>query len=173
MRRIEPSELSLRPFHVLDQGWALLVAGRERPNPMTVSWGGLGTLWNRPIVTVYVRPTRYTHTLLTAHPEFTLNVLPPERRPALQLCGSRSGRELDKWSAAGLVAEASAEIAVPRVAGAVLAFECRVGGTVDLDPARFLDPTLHQLYGPADHHRVFFGEVVAVWVDEAAAATGR
>ena len=164
MRRCEPAELKLRPFHLLDEEWALLVAGRERPNPMTVSWGGFGTLWNRPVVTVYVRPTRFTFGLLEAWPEFTLNVLPPALKGALELCGRTSGRDLDKWTAAGLSPEPAAAVAVPRVAGARLALECRVLSSVDLDPARFLDPAIERLYPLRDHHRIFLGEVVAAWV---------
>jgi flavin reductase (DIM6/NTAB) family NADH-FMN oxidoreductase RutF len=164
MRRIEPSELMLRPFRIFDAEWALLVGGRERPNPMTVSWGGLGTLWNRPVATVYVRPTRFTCGLLDAHPEFTLCFPPPAMKAALDFCGTRSGRDTDKWAAAGLRAEPSAEVAVPRVAGAASVLECRVLATLDLDPTRFLDTAIEALYPQRDYHRVFIGEVVAAWV---------
>jgi flavin reductase (DIM6/NTAB) family NADH-FMN oxidoreductase RutF len=164
MRKIEPAELTLRPFHILDAQWALLVGGCERPNPMTVSWGGMGTLWNRPVATVYVRPTRFTYGLLEAHPEFTLCFLPSAMKAALDLCGSRSGRDTDKWAAAGLRAEPSAAVAVPRVAGATLVLEGRVLATFDLDPARFLDPRIESLYPQRDYHRAYLGEVVAAWV---------
>lgn len=163
MHRLNPSDLSLRPFHLLDQEWALLVAGTDRPNPMTVSWGGFGTLWNRPVVTVYVRPSRFTFGLLDAHPEFTLNFLPETRRPALDLCGSVSGRDTDKWQTAGLDPVPSECIGVPRVAGADLSLECRILSTIDIDPARFLDPVIDQLYPARDYHRAFLGEVLAVW----------
>ncbi len=149
------------------------MAGPDRPNPMTVSWGGLGTLWQRPVATVYVRPTRHTWGLLAAHPEFTLNVLPPARRPALELCGRSSGRDLDKWAAAGLRPEPAATVAVPRVAGAALSLECRVLATLDFDPTRFLEPSIEQLYPQRDHHRLFFGHVLAVWVaDEPGGGAG-
>ncbi len=163
MHGLDPVDLSIRPFQLLDQEWALLVAGSERPNPMTVSWGGFGTLWNRPVATVYVRPTRFTFGLLDAHPEFTLNFLPESRRPALELCGTVSGRDVDKWKAADLEPLPSERIAVPRVAGAVLSLECRVLATVDIDPARFLDPAIEKLYPARDYHRAFLGEVLALW----------
>ncbi|TAM44833.1 MAG: flavin reductase family protein [Acidobacteria bacterium] len=163
MRRIRPDELSLQPFTILDREWALLVAGRERPNPMTVSWGGLGTLWNRPVATVYVRPTRFTFSLLEAWPEFTLNVLGDRHRKALDLCGSRSGRDTDKWRETGLAPLPGETVAVPRVAEADLALECRVLATLDLDPQRFLDPAIAKLYPHEDYHGVFLGEVLAAW----------
>ncbi len=166
MRRIELAELSLKPFDVLAREWALLVAGVERPNPMTVSWGGFGTLWERPVATVYVRPTRHTWKLLVEGAEFTLNVMAPGARPALELCGSRSGRDTDKWAAAGLAREPSAVVAVPRVGGARLSFECRTLATLDFDPARFLEPRVETLYPKKDYHRVFFGEVLAAWASD-------
>jgi len=166
MHKVDPGELSIRPFHLLDEEWALLVAGRERPNPMTVSWGGFGTLWNRPVATVYVRPTRFTFGLLAEEPHFTLNFVPDTLRPALELCGRVSGRDIDKWSAAGIVAEPASTVPVPRVAGARLALECRVLATVDLDPDRFLDPAILPLYPRRDFHRAFLGEVLAAWTAE-------
>lgn len=172
MRRIEPADLDLRPFQLLDREWALLVGGAGRPSPMTVSWGGLGTLWQKPVATVYVRPTRHTWELLNGHPEFTLNFLPPARRPALELCGSRSGRDTDKWRAAGLRPEPAAAVTVPRVAGSLLSLECRVLATLDFDPARFLDPGIAGLYPARDYHRLFFGEVLAAWGAEAGEAAG-
>ncbi len=163
MRRMAPEELLVNPFTIFDRQWALLVAGSARPNPMTVSWGGLGTLWNRPVVTVYVRPSRFTFALLDAEPAFTVNVLPDRFRAALDLCGSVSGRDRDKWRATGLEKLQSATVPVPRVAEADLSLECRVLATFDLDPTRFLEPSIHDLYPRRDHHRAFVGEVLAGW----------
>jgi flavin reductase (DIM6/NTAB) family NADH-FMN oxidoreductase RutF len=163
MHAIAPADLTLRPFHLLDKQWALLVAGSERPNPMTVAWGGFGTLWNRPVVTVFVRPTRFTFELLSREPSFTLSFLPDAWRDALELCGTRSGRDTEKWTASGLVPEPSEMIPVPRVAQAELAFECRVLATADLDPSRFIDPSIERLYPLADYHRAYFGHVLAAW----------
>ena len=59
LTKIDPLSLTMRPFQDLDQGWALLSAGQKGSfNMMTVSWGGLGTLWYKPVTTVYVRPQR-------------------------------------------------------------------------------------------------------------------
>jgi len=166
VRKITPQELLVKPFTILDEQWALLVAGSARPNPMTVSWGGLGTLWNRPVATVYVRPTRFTFSLLEAEPFFTLNFLAETHRAALDLCGSTSGRKTDKWREANLGRVPGEIVPVPRVAEAELALECRVLATLDVDPERFLEPALEELYAKKDYHRVFLGEVLAAFADE-------
>jgi flavin reductase (DIM6/NTAB) family NADH-FMN oxidoreductase RutF len=163
MKRVAPADLRLRPFHLLDQEWALLVAGSRRPNPMTVSWGGFGTLWNRPVATVYVRPTRHTASLMEDPPEFTLNFVPEPMREALDYCGSRSGRDYDKWAEAGISPEPSETLAVPRVAGAHLVLECRTIYTFDLDPQRFKDTAIEDHYPRRDYHRAYVGEVLAVF----------
>lgn len=165
MKRIAIDQLEVRPFHLLDQQWALLVAGRDKPNPMTVSWGGLGTLWERPSVIVYVRPTRHTFGLLSTHAEFTLNVMSARQRAALDLCGATSGRDIDKWKAAGLSPVASEEISVPRVEGAELAIECRVLAMQDFDPANFVEAAVQEMYPKRDYHRIFWGEALAVWTN--------
>jgi len=166
MKRLAPSDILLRPFHLLDQEWALLVAGDQHPNPMTVSWGGFGTLWNRPVVTVYVRPTRHTYALINRCAEFTLNVLPEPMRAALDYCGSRSGRDYDKWSEAEITPEPSEAVSVPRVAGAELVLECRTLYTFDIDPKRFLEPSLEEHYPRKDYHRAFVGEVLVAHASE-------
>ncbi len=160
MRRVDPYELKIKPFHLLDKEWALLVGGTAPPNLMTVSWGGFGTLWNLPVATIYVRPSRYTFLLLEREPEFSLNFMPAARRSALELCGTRSGRDLDKWEAAGLTKAPGEEITVPHVGDADLVLECRVVGTLDLDPGKFLNPEIEQLYSEKDYHRAYLGEVV-------------
>jgi len=163
MNKISIESLQLQPFRVLDQDWALLVAGSKHPNPMTVSWGGFGTLWNHPVCTVFVRPTRHTFACLEESAAFTLNFLPDSMRDALDICGERSGRDCDKWKEAGIEPVASENIAVPRVAGAALSFECRLLASVDLDPTRFLDPGIDKQYPGKDYHRVYWGKVLAVW----------
>ena len=55
-------EFSTDIFSQFDKKWALLTAGKPGDfNTMTISWGGMGTLWGRPVVTSYVRTSRYTH----------------------------------------------------------------------------------------------------------------
>lgn len=163
MKKIIAADLQLEPFRVLDQEWALLVGGRSRPNPMTVSWGGFGTLWNRPTVTVFVRPTRHTFHCIEESLAFTLNFVPPGMRRALEVCGEMSGRDGDKWKEAGIEPLASETIEVPRVRGSILSFECRVMATADVDPKRFADGTIARLYPEQDYHRVYWAEVLAAW----------
>lgn len=163
MKKVSLEEFTTRPFQILDQEWALLVSGKDRPNPMTVSWGGFGTLWHKPVVTVYVRPTRYTYILLNDSEEFTLNFLSQEHKGAMDLCGSKSGQDIDKWKETGLMQQTGETITVPRITQAHLAFECKVLAHQDFDPKKFTTADVEKNYPAKDYHRVYFGEVMGLY----------
>ena len=66
-------------FSEFDQVWALVTAGTpDNFNTMTISWGGMGTLWGRPVATVYIRTSRYTHEFVDANEYFTISFYPEE-----------------------------------------------------------------------------------------------
>ena len=77
-------------FAQFDKKWALLTAGdKEKFNTMTISWGGLGTLWGKPVATVYVRKSRYTHEFMDREDYFTVSFYPESCRRTLGVLGSK------------------------------------------------------------------------------------
>ena len=97
--------LTFNPFTSLSKDWALVSAGTpEKSNTMTVSWGMLGELWGKDVVTVFVRPQRYTYEFMEKYDNFTLSFFGSEYRRALSFCGSKSGRDFDKAEECGLTA---------------------------------------------------------------------
>lgn len=100
--------LNVNPFSCFDQDWALLTAGTlSSYNSMTISWGSMGTIWNKPIVTVYVRPDRYTWKFLKEHDLFTVSFYGEPYRDALMKMGRLSGRDVNKAEAAALTPTAA------------------------------------------------------------------
>ena len=96
-------EFKMAPLYKLDKEWALLTTGnKDKYNTMTVSWGGFGTLWHKPVVTVYIRPNRYTYELLQDNDIFTLSFYDEKYKKDLGLLGSKSGRDKDKISLTSL-----------------------------------------------------------------------
>ena len=93
---------------------------------------------------------------------FTLCAFDPEHAGALELLGTRSGRDGDKIAQAGLTPVAAQRIAAPGFAEAVLTIECRKLYWDDLDPSKFLDPTIEAHYPQKDYHRIYFGEILRV-----------
>ena len=112
-------------FTKFDKQWALVTAGTpEHYNTMTISWGGLGTLWERPVATVYVKKNRYTFAFMEESDYFTVSFYPEEQRRALSLLGSTSGpgaspsvRRRLPWSAARSIARTWTWSRSPRRSG--------------------------------------------------------
>lgn len=99
-----------KPFERFDQHWALVTAGNlNHYNTMTISWGGLGTLWELPVATIYIKPCRYTHQFLETNDFFTVSFFPEEYRKDLTVLGSRSGRDCDKLALTSLTPKAIGE----------------------------------------------------------------
>lgn len=159
--KISPEEMQDNVFSTIGRDWMLLTAGTpDDCNTMTVSWGAMGVLWNKPVAIAYVRPQRYTYAFMENSETFSLSVLPEQYRAALQLCGTKSGRDMDKLAAAGLTVY-DAE-GVPAVEQARLILVCRKLYVQDMQPEQFADTSLLSHYKAKDYHRQYVGEVVAV-----------
>lgn len=91
-------------FRLIGKEWMLITAGNiQHFNTMTASWGGLGWLWNKPVAFIFVRPERYTYEFIESGGRITLSFLPEAFKPILNLCGSKSGRQIDKIKETGLL----------------------------------------------------------------------
>lgn len=102
-REIKIEELQFNPFTKIGKEWLLITAGDEKKhNTMTASWGGVGVLWGKNVVTTYIRPQRYTKEFVDAQDVFTITFFGENCREALALCGKVSGRDGDKIKEAGL-----------------------------------------------------------------------
>lgn len=144
---------------------ALLTASdaEGRANTMTIGWATFGIVWGKPIATALVRPSRYTYGFTEASDEFTISVLDDSYRAALAFCGSKSGREVDKFAATGLGLAAGEATRTPVIAQAFLNLECRTLYRHDLAadalPAHIRD----SCYPKGDFHRLYYGEVLACY----------
>jgi len=171
MRQTVPVyDFQTRVFHLWDKQWFLLTAGdfeAGRFNTMTVSWGAMGGLWGRPFVQVVVRPTRHTYGFMERYDTFTLCAFPEDYRDALNLLGTKSGRDGDKIAASGLTPVASTRVSAPSFAEAGLVIECRKIYWADLEPDHFLSSDIGSHYPIKDYHRVYYGEIVAVEGEDA------
>lgn len=157
-----PQSITENPFDLLNKQWGLLAAGKPDDfNMMTVSWGQMGVLWNKPIVTVYVRPQRYTKGYIDSGDYFTLSFFPEKYRPALSLCGSKSGRDFDKMGSSGLAASVSKGTVLFEEAR--LVFVCKKLYTGKIDKDGFEDGELiKKNYPDGDFHTYYIGQIEKV-----------
>ena len=166
-REISPYSLPDNPFVRFDRDWGLVTAGDEKKcNTMTVSWGQLGIMWNKPVVNVYLRPQRYTREFVEAQPRFSLSFFAPEtQRPALQLLGTESGRDGDKIARSGL--HVCMMEGVPAFEEAALVLLCRKLYSQDMLGELFLEEEPKRAFYPEkDYHRLYIAEIEKALVAE-------
>jgi flavin reductase (DIM6/NTAB) family NADH-FMN oxidoreductase RutF len=166
---INPYDLVINPHHLFDRQTLLLAAGNYSNgdfNEMTIGWGGIGTMWNKPFVEVVVRPTRFTYGFMEDYEDFTVSAFPSEFKRALSHLGTRSGRDGNKLAETDLSAISSQKVKSPSFEQAELTIECRTMYSADFDPTRFFDPEIESRYPEKDYHRVYYGEIVAIFGTE-------
>ena len=154
-------EFKIAPLYKLDKEWALLTTGNKyKYNTMTVSWGGFGTLWHKPVVTVYIRPNRYTYELLQDNDIFTLSFYEDDCKKDLGLLGSKSGRDEDKISQTKLNVEFLDNGITFKEAN--LTIICKKIYNQDLDINNIDDEIKNKFYSNEPVHRMFIGEVIDI-----------
>ncbi len=152
-------------FAALNNRWMLLTAGGKDAgtyNIMTISWGAVGVLWNKPIAVVFVRPSRHTYGFMEGGHTFTLCAFPSEFKDSLTLCGTSSGRTIDKIKECGFTPVPSSLVSTPGFDEAELILECRKIYYDDIKPAHFLAPYIEGNYKGHDYHRLYIGEIAAI-----------
>ena len=132
---------------------------------MTVSWGGIGELWNKDVCFVFVRPQRYTYEFMEKNDYFSLSFFGGEYKKELGVCGSKSGRDIDKIAEIGFTPvdmenAVGFEQAEVNVVLKKLAYQ-------DMKPDGFIDESIMNNYANNDFHRVYVGEIVKVVIEQA------
>lgn len=164
MKEIDPHDLALQPVDLWKNQWLLLTSGTMKScNMMTVAWGSIGCMWNKPFVQIVVRPQRFTLGFLEKSDCFTLCGFPDEYRKDLQHLGTVSGRNRDKLAETGLTLKSSRKVVSPSYAEASLILECSKIYRQPMDPDGFITDAGSKAYPQRDYHVIFFGEILAAF----------
>lgn len=155
-------QLEMNPFTKLAKEWGLVTAGDENKcNTMTVGWGGVGVIWGKNVVYIFIRDSRYTIEFLDNGELFSLAFFEEKYRDALKYCGVHSGREGDKFAAASLTPAYKLGVPYPDEANLVLL--CRKMAKVPMPESTFTDPSLKEAwYADGDMHTMYVGEIMQV-----------
>ncbi len=148
-------------FKLFDKKWALVTAGtKDKINTMTVSWGGLGTIWNKPVATIYIRTSRYTHEFVDDNDYFTMSIYPEECKKILAVLGSKSGRDIDKMHESGLTPKELSQSMTFEEAEVTLVCKKLFKQRVEL--ANMPKEVVNQWYDNDAEHDMYIGEVVEI-----------
>ena len=159
---ISPYELD-NALKLIGKDWMLItVQDGEGANAMTASWGCMGVLWNKPVAVCFIRPQRYTYGLAENEERMSLAFFGEGYRDALSLCGSKSGRDCDKLSLAGLTVSDVDGVPVIDLASTVI-----IGKKLyadDLKEDNFVDKAMLDNYKSKDFHRIYVLEIQKVLI---------
>lgn len=161
--------------HIMEHiggGILLTTKAHGQVNTMTIGWGTVGVQWGKPIFIAFVRESRYTKQLLEENGEFTVNV-PLDRidKNILTVCGTKSGRDMDKIAQLGLTLEEGKTVSVPAIKELPLTVECKVIYKQDQDPAAIWPEYDARYYAKGtrnegDYHTAYYGEITAAYIVE-------
>ena len=149
-------------FNLISKDWMLITAGDSAKfNTMTASWGGFGYIWNRPVAYIFIRESRYTHEFMEKGDKVTLSFFSEEYRQALQICGSKSGRDTDKVKAANLTPKFLNNGAVT-FAEAHTTVKCRKLFTSTMEESQYDDKEIFEQFyvkSPGGLHTMYIVEI--------------
>lgn len=165
MKAVNEQEIAPQIMEKVKKGAFLTVRAGEKTNVMTIGWAMLGYIWRRSSLLVAVRKTRYTFGLIEAADSFTVSVPAGNMDQELNLCGTKSGRNLDKIRECRFALQPSQKVSAPLLDIPGYHFECRIVFKTAMDP-RFLAPDLESLYPAKDYHTLYFGEVLGCGMKE-------
>ncbi len=158
-KEINLKKLSLEPFSLIGDSWMLITSGNMQDyNMMTASWGGLGVLWNKPVAICFIRPQRYTFEFVERNDYFSLSFYNEKYRDALTLCGTKTGRDVNKTAATNFTPVFDEP--APYFEEADLVFVCQKIHSQFLDPGCFIDKSVEKNYNNGDYHKMYVGKII-------------
>ncbi len=163
-KQIIPEKIPGNIIKMLSEDWMLITSGnKEQFNMMTASWGGLGFLYQKPVAFCFINPARYTYQLMEKNDTYTLSFYTEAYRDALNICGTKSGRDTDKIKESGLT-----PIVTPSgnhaFSEAWMIIECKKLVSQSFIPEAVNDGALKESWTGKAMHKMYIGEIVNVWV---------
>lgn len=146
-------------------------------NTMIIGWGMIGIEWGKPVFIALVRESRYTKEFLDATGEFTVNIpLGEIDNDILCVCGSKSGRDMDKIHKLGLTLEDSEIVLAPGIRQLPLTLECKVLYKQCQDPTEIPTTVIDRYYPEVamklasgekrNYHTAYYAEIVNAYLIE-------
>ena len=163
---ISTEEIKSNPFHLIGKEWMLVTAEMNgQVNTMTANWGGVGVMWNKDVVFVVIRPSRYTKEFVDHASTFSLTFFDQSHRKDLAYLGSVSGRNEDKIAKTDL--EITYQDNTPFFNEAKTVLICKKLYAQPYNKESFIDLVIeNQVYNGQDYHTLYIAVITKVLVSE-------
>ena len=165
MKKVDYMAVAEKVIAQIREGAFLTVKAGKAFNTMTIGWALIGYAWQKPILMVLVRTSRHTFGFIEKAADFTVTVPTTDMRDALMFCGTKSGKNVDKYKACNLELASAKKVVSPIIKTPAIQFECKILLKTPMDP-KSLDKDCAGLYPAKDYHTLYFGEIVECYETE-------
>jgi flavin reductase (DIM6/NTAB) family NADH-FMN oxidoreductase RutF len=166
MKNIDYMSIAEEAMSRIKRGAFLTLKAGDALNTMTIGWATFGFIWQKPVMMVAVRPTRHTFGIIEKAQDFTVTIPTGDMSKAIAFCGSKSGRDGDKFKMCKLETADGQKVASPIIKVPGIHYECKIVYKSAMNPA-FLDKNYDKsLYPQKDYHTLYFGEIVGCYETE-------
>ena len=159
MEKVDYMAVAEKAIAQIKKGAFLTVKAREEMNTMTIGWATVGFIWRKPIFMVAVRDDRHTFSIIERAADFTVSVPSVDMSDKIMFCGTKSGRDFDKFQECGLEITDAQETVSPVINIPGLHFECRTVFKTAMDPQHLIED-YKDLYPDKNYHTLYFGEIL-------------
>jgi flavin reductase (DIM6/NTAB) family NADH-FMN oxidoreductase RutF len=135
----------------------------EKINVMTIGWASIGCMWSKPIMTVLVRKSRFTHHIIEKATSFTVSIPTDDLIEALNFCGTKSGRDFNKFKECKLSVIPAQKVDTPIIDISGFHYECKIVYKSEMNPDFLCKEYKEDVYANNDYHTFYFGEIVACY----------
>lgn len=132
----------------------------EKINVMTIGWASIGYMWSKPIMTVLVRKSRFTHHIIEKATSFTVSIPTDDLIEALNFCGTKSGRDFNKFKECKLSVIPAQKVDTPIIDISGFHYECKIVYKSEMNPDFLCKEYKEDVYANNDYHTFYFGEIV-------------
>jgi flavin reductase (DIM6/NTAB) family NADH-FMN oxidoreductase RutF len=158
---IKYNELSDKALQQLSKGAFFTTKVGNKVNTMTIAWGGINIVWNKPFFVAYVRFSRDSYNMVEESEEFTISIpIEKNMKKELSYCGTKSGRDVDKIKDMKLSLLPGRQVETPILSDCELHYECKVTYKLPMKLGLVPEDVRQRYYNNNDYHMIYYGEIV-------------
>lgn len=163
-KEISAKEIKGNLIEKIADEWMLISAGdKDGYNMMTASWGFMGEMWGKDTAVAMIRPQRYTMQFVDKNDYYALSFY-GDNKDIHKVCGSKSGRDVNKTELTGLTPVFSDNTVYFNEADLVII--CKKQYIDSLKEEKFIDKQPLKWYENNDFHNMIFGSIEKVFIKE-------
>lgn len=160
MEHVDYLKVAEKAINEIKNGAFLTVKSADAINVMTIGWATVGYVWRKPIMMVAVRLSRHTFGIIEKASDFTVSIPSSDMQKEIAFCGTKSGRDCDKFKECNLQTIKSQKVLTPIIKIPGIHYECKIVYTSAMDPTHLSTEYDTALYPAKDYHTLYFGEIV-------------